>query len=82
MIPEDIYQSIGRIEGKLDTLTSAFLAYQLEHNLRHTVIDIDLNKLKADINMAKGAKGAILAMVATISALISACIAIFVKWIK
>lgn len=79
---DDLHQSVGRIEGKLDALISASHTYQLAHDTRHAVIDQHIDDLKKDINMAKGAKGAILAMVATVSAVISAGIAGAVKWLK
>lgn len=79
---DDLHQSVGRIEGKLDALISASHSYQLAHDARHIVIDQHIEEVKKDINMAKGAKGAVLVMVGTVSAIISAGIAAAAKWLK
>jgi hypothetical protein len=79
---DDTDQTIGRIEGKLDALTVSVQSYQISHNMRHQIIDQHIDSIKADINMAKGAKGAIIAMVATVSAVTSAGIIAALRWFR
>ena len=78
---DDLHQTVGRIEGKVDSLILAVSSYQLDHSSRHAILDQHIDKIQADINMAKGAKGAILVMVATLSAVVSASIASITKWV-
>ena len=59
---------LGETNGKLDSLITQVRDYIEAHDERHTKIDDKIEKHSAEINQAKGAKGAILAMAAGISA--------------
>ena len=53
---DDLYQTVGRIEGKLDSLSQGLQGYTSRHEDRHRAIDDTIDTIKTDINQAKGAK--------------------------
>lgn len=78
MSDDQIAAALGRIEGKQDSLIRWIEAHEQRHHEeltraddRHRVIDNTLVQHAADINQAKGAKGAVLAMTAGIATAIS-----------
>jgi hypothetical protein len=81
-----IAQLLGEIAAKQDALRGEVMRYIESHDRRHDedrrraderhkLIDSKLEDHAAQINQAKGAKGAILAMAAAVSALIGLGIA-------
>lgn len=66
---------LGQLDGKLDSLISAFDSYRVDHNARHKEIDDKIDAHAADINKAKGAKAAIFAAAAAISGFVGAAVA-------
>jgi hypothetical protein len=67
---DEIYQTVGRIEGKVDSLTQSIREYTLSHEGRHHTIDTHMEAIKADINQAKGAKGAIIIAAGAVATII------------
>lgn len=78
----DLYQSLGRIEGNLESLTSIVRGYITAHDARHAVIDRSVDSIKEDINQAKGAKSALLVVAAAVSAVVGTAIAAVEKIFK
>lgn len=68
---ERIAHTLGQILGKLDSLNHQFENYVVRHDERHDKIDAKLEDHAAQMNQAKGAKGAILALAGVISGTIA-----------
>ena len=82
MSDDQIAAALGRIEGKQDSLIRWIESHESRHHEdrdradeRHKIIDQTLVNHAADINQAKGAKGAVMAMSAGIATAISVSIA-------
>lgn len=82
MSEDQIAAALGRIEGKQDSLIRWIESHEQRHREdreraddRHHVIDQTLVAHAADINQAKGAKGAVIAMSAGIATAVSVSIA-------
>lgn len=56
---DDLHHMVGEIGGKVDTLTTMLRDYIEAHDKRHEKIDRQVEQAHADINQAKGAKGAL-----------------------
>jgi hypothetical protein len=69
---EDLHQSLGRLEGKVDLLIESFGSYSAKHAREHEVLDQHVDAVKKDINQAKGAKWAVFAMAGLISGAVAA----------
>jgi len=78
----DLYQSLGRIEGNLESLTNTVKEYISSHDARHVIIDRSVDDIKGDINQAKGAKAALFAGAAAVSAAVGGVIAAAEKLMK
>ena len=60
MSDDQLYQSVGRIEGKVDSLIETVKTHIALNDAAHLAIDGHIACIKQDINQAKGAKGAIM----------------------
>jgi len=72
---ENTDRLLGEVIGELRSLTGAFNSYQVAHDTRHREIDEKIDQHAADINQAKGAKGALLAVGAAVAGLVSLAVA-------
>ena len=73
--------AVGRIEGTQEQILAAVNLNRTENNTEHHEIFKRLSSVEADINQAKGVKGAVLAMAAALTAAISVSIAfITAEW--
>lgn len=66
---------LGQVDGKLDRLIENFDKYLAAHSERHKNIDDELKEFAADINKAKGAKGAIMVAAGALATVVSIAIA-------
>lgn len=82
MADDDLYKTVGRIEGKLDTMIVNLAGYTQRHEERHKAIDGLLDDVKGDINQAKGAKGVLLYVVGGISAAVAFVTSHLPKWLQ
>lgn len=67
---------LGEVSGKLDSLKQTFERYIDAHDRRHEQIDEKITEAHADINKAKGAKGALLIAAGAVSGIVAAGAAI------
>lgn len=74
-VSADLHQLVGEVSGKLDTLMDTLKQWQADHNARHEKIDEKLEEHAADINQAKGAKRATLALAGAAATVISLAVA-------
>lgn len=72
---DDLYRAVGEANGKLDALTTLMRDYIESHNRRHENIDEAIVSHAADINKAKGAKAATLALAGAAATVISLAVA-------
>jgi hypothetical protein len=59
---DDLHQTLGRIEGKLDFVVGSLREHIVEDTRRFTETGVKLDMHAADINKAKGAKSAVLVL--------------------
>ena len=69
---DELYQTVGRIEGKLDSLTETVKSHILQNDSAHSDINNHIACIKQDINQAKGAKGAIMLGAGGVAAAVAA----------
>lgn len=69
MSDDQIASALGQIIGKLDALQNQFHDYIDRHDQRHDKIDEKIEDHAAQINQAKGAKGAVLWLAGLVGAL-------------
>lgn len=72
---DDLYRAVGEANGKLDALATLMRDYIESHNRRHENIDAAIVSHAADINQAKGAKRATLALAGAAATVISLAVA-------
>ena len=82
MAEEQLYQMLGRVEGKLDslndTMRSHIETYQRQHSSLHSRVD----ELEADVNQAKGAKSIIVVLAGVIGAVVASIAHTVDRWLK
>lgn len=69
---DDLHRMVGEVNGKLDALTTMMRDYIDGHERRHERIEEELAAHARDLNQAKGARAALLAVAACIAGLVSA----------
>lgn len=77
-----IAESLGEIKGGLASLTRTVHQYIEVHDSRHDKIDNSIREHEAEINQAKGAKGAVIAIATGVSAVVGTAIAAAGKLFK
>lgn len=70
----DLYQSLGRIEGGLNGLTSALKEHMEQDTRRFTDVYSKIEAHAEDINQAKGAKAAVF-VIATVAGTLASGVA-------
>lgn len=70
MSDNNVLQLLGRIDGKLDQVIEAAKEHRDDDKRRFADVYTRLDKQDAEINTAKGAKGAIVWMVGVVAALL------------
>jgi len=71
MTDDQIYQTLGRVEGKLDSLAEIVGAHVKLYEERHQAVWRSVDCIKKDINQAKGAKGILVVLSGTVAALVA-----------
>ena len=79
---QQLYQTLGRIEGSQDALANLVKSYITAHDIRHTTLDASVSDMKDDISQAKGAKGMLIAGAGVVSAVVGTVVVVISKWIK
>lgn len=74
-----ILQALGRIEGKVDEISSAAKEHREDDKRRFSEVYGKLDEHSVDINQAKGAKGALLWVAAGIATAAGAVAAVAAK---
>ena len=77
-----VAETLGEIKGGLAALTKTVHGYIDAHDGRHELIDKSIKEHEAEINQAKGAKGAIIVLASVVSAVIGTVIAAAGKYLK
>ena len=77
-----VAETLGEIKGGLVSLTKTVHGYIETHDNRHEKIDTAIKDHEAEINQAKGAKGAVLAIATGVSVVIGTVIAAAGKLFK
>ena len=77
-----VAETLGEIKGGLASLTKTVHGYIEAHDNRHEKIDTAIKEHEAEINQAKGAKGAVLAIATGVSVVIGTAIAAAGKLLK
>ena len=68
---QELYQAVGRIEGKLDALVDVVSSHIKTYEERHQTVWKAVDCIKKDINQAKGAKGILVVLSGTVAALVA-----------
>ena len=68
----EVMQLLGRIDGKLDQVIEAAKEHRDDDKRRFTEVHERLDSHDADINQAKGAKGAVMWMAGGVAAIVGA----------
>lgn len=77
-----IAETLGEIKGGLAALNRTVHSYIETHDDRHELIDRAIKDHEAEINQAKGAKGAVIAMASGVSAVVGTAVALASKWLR
>ena len=77
-----VAETLGEIKGGLASLTKTVHGYIDAHDGRHERIDASIKEHEAEINQAKGAKGAVIVMATGVSAIVGTIIAVAGKFFK
>ncbi|TAK84357.1 MAG: hypothetical protein EPO20_14820 [Betaproteobacteria bacterium] len=72
---DDLHRMVGEVGGKVDSLTTMMRDYIEAHDKRHEKIDDQIAQAHADLNQAKGAKAALLAMAGGLAGLVALVVA-------
>ncbi len=76
---DEISQSLGRIEGKLDQALREAHEHRDDDNRRFAHLYGKMEEHAKEINMAKGAKGAITMLASTIGAVVAFIVTMLAK---